>query len=116
MVGEDGGPDALEELFQREVSVRNSQTKEVKVVVTGDFYTEAEMTSYLSLEPSLELILTAQLFSPHRSPDPECCLLPVQLRERIKEIKAFAEANPSFKRLALHIIYCIICNLLFYYL
>ena len=46
-------PSPLQDALEREVSVQNSRTKEVKMVVTGDFYTEGEMQSILNLEPSL---------------------------------------------------------------
>ena len=40
----------LQEAFQREITVRNSRTKEVKLKVTGDYYTEHEMEHDLGLQ------------------------------------------------------------------
>ena len=59
-------------------------------LVTGDFYTEAEMETVLKLDPCLRskevYMLGYESF------------VMLHLRQRRKEIKQFGEANPSLKR------------------
>lgn len=43
----------LQDSLEREVSVMNSRSKELKLEVTGDFYTEVEMDTKLKLDPNL---------------------------------------------------------------
>ena len=45
----------LQDSLEREVSVMNSRSKELKLEVTGDFYTEVEMDTKLKLDPNLTL-------------------------------------------------------------
>ncbi|CAE7280003.1 unnamed protein product [Symbiodinium sp. CCMP2592] len=62
--------------FIRTVTHETKKSKELKISVTGDFYSEEEMKEELQLSK-----------------------LPVLHKPRIDEIKAWCEKNPSFKRM-----------------